>query len=278
MRFLVLAALIVATPAVAQSTTDDVDVGGNRVTVGIGPAVVPSYIGSNNSVVIPGVAVQGQLWGHSFGTAGTEFSVDAIRGDGKPGWKLEAGPSINLRLDRTALIRDAQVTALGKLKTAWEPGAWVGIQRTGVVTSPYDSISLSVAYQQDVSGAYGGGYWEPAVSYSTPLSHHDYVSLSADADYVGRKFGRYYYDISAAGSAKSGLAAYDLAGSSAGWKDWEVGVLGEHMLSGDLTHGLGLVGGVNYTRLLGRYAASPIVKDAGSPRQWAYTLGVAYTF
>lgn len=278
MRFLVLAALIAATPAAAQSTGDVVDVGGNRVTVGIGPAVVPSYIGSNDSVVIPAVAVQGQLWGYSFGTAGTEFSVDAIRGDGKPGWKLEAGPSINVRLDRTALIRDAQVKALGKLKTAWEPGAWIGIQRTGVVTSPYDTLSFSVAYQQDVSGAYGGGYIEPSVSYSTPLSHRDYVSLSADADHVGRRFGRYYYDISTAGSLKSGLAAYDQAGRSGGWKDWEVGAIGEHMLTGDLTHGLGLVGGVNYTRLLGRYAASPIVRDAGSPRQWAYTVGVAYTF
>lgn len=266
--------------AAARPASGDagIDLGKDRITIGIGPAIVPSYIGSDQEIVVPGIAAQGQVGGFAFSVQGTGLTIDLIRDDGKVGWKVQAGPAINVRLDRTTRVRDRQVAALGDLKTAWEPGLWFGIQRTGVVTSPYDTFSFSIGWQRDVAGAYRGGTWSPALSYGTPLSHRSYVSLTAGADHVGRRFGDYYYDVDQAGSAASGLAPYDDAGRRGGWKDWNLGILAERMLTGDLTHGLGLFGSVNYARLLGRYARSPIVADAGSRDQWSYTAGLAYTF
>lgn len=268
------AAIGVAVPAWAQ---DAPDLSANRVTVAVGAAVLPRYVGADQSILLPAVAIQGELAHHSFSTAGSSLSVDLVPDKAGTGWKLQAGPSMAVRLDRTSRVGDPQVSALGRLKTAWEPGAWVGIQRTGVVTSPYDSFSASLSWQRDVAGAYDGAFVSPSVSYGTPLSHHDYVSLSGGADHVGRRFGRYYYDIDAAGSAASSLPVY--AGADrAGWRDWNLSMLAMHTLRGDLTHGVGLFATGNFARLLGPYAASPIVADVGNPRQWGGAMGIAVTF
>jgi outer membrane protein len=267
--------------AVAQDlparAVDDTDLGKDRITIAVGPAITPRYIGSRDMTVIPGVAVQGQVAGYSFSTQGTSLSVDLIPDDGKPGWKLQVGPILNVRLDRTSRIGNRQVAALGDLKTAWEPGVWAGIQRTGVVTSPYDTLSANVTWQHDISGAYGGSVFSPAISYATPLSHKDYVSLSAGADHVGRRFGAYYYDVTAPQSLASGLRAYDGAGK-AGWKDWNLALLAAHTLRGTLTHGFGVFGTIGYSRLLGSYARSPIVADVGKADQWSGAVGFSLTF
>ena len=206
-------------PPAAPSATN-ADPGGNRVTIGVGPAFFPSYVGSNQISVVPGIAIEAQIAVLSFSTQGTSLSADLIPDHGTPGWKIQAGPMINVRLDRTSRIGNRQMAALGELKTAWEPGAWAGVQRTGVVTSPYDTLSASVGWSRDVAGAHDGAIVSPALSYATPLSHRDYVSLSGGADHVDRRFGRYYYDVGADGSRASGLPAYAGANRT-GWKGLE---------------------------------------------------------
>ncbi|RZK84417.1 MAG: MipA/OmpV family protein, partial [Methylobacterium sp.] len=126
-------------PAIAGSTaaTPSVDLGADRITIGLAAALVPGYSGSNNYTLVPGIAVQGQVSGIAFNTQGTSLYVDAIPGHGGVGWKVQLGPLANLRLDRHTLIGDAQVEALGKLNPAYELGVWGGVQRTGVVTSSY---------------------------------------------------------------------------------------------------------------------------------------------
>jgi outer membrane scaffolding protein for murein synthesis (MipA/OmpV family) len=281
---LAAAAVVLPTAAAAQdapapptAAAPPIDLGGDRITVGLAAALVPGYAGSDDYTLVPGIAVQGQVSDISFNTQGTSLYVDAIPGHGGVGWKVQLGPLANLRLDRHTLIGDDRVEALGKLKAAYELGVWGGVQRTGVVTSPYDTLSIGVSYQYDVGGAHRSYVATPSVSYSTPLSRHAYVSLSGGADYVGRGFGSYYYDIAAAGAAASGLAAYGGA-DRAGWKDWNLSMLAARSLTGDLTHGFALFATGGYQRILGRYARSPVVADVGSPDQWSGAVGVAYTF
>jgi outer membrane scaffolding protein for murein synthesis (MipA/OmpV family) len=264
-------------PAPPTAAATPVDLGADRITVGVAAAVTPGYTGSDDYSIVPGIAVQGQVSGISFETAGTALYVDAIRGHGGVGWKVQLGPLANLRLDRHTLIGDPQVEALGKLKPAYELGVWGGVQRTGVVTSPYDTLSIGVSWQGDVGDAHRSFLATPSVSYSTPLSRHAYVSLSGGADYVGRRFGDYYYDITPGGAAASGLAVYDGA-DRAGWKDWNLSLLAARSLTGDLTHGFTLFATGGYQRVLGRYARSPIVAEVGDPNQWSGAIGVAYTF
>lgn len=135
-KSLVSAALFVplsASPAGAQDQPpplnqpdrgDTFTLDGDRVIVGAGISVVPRYIGSHSSSVIPMAEVRGQVSGIAFSTDGTSLSVDAVpRKDGM-GWKFQAGPMLELRLDRNRFISGTPVEQLGKLKAAWEPGVW----------------------------------------------------------------------------------------------------------------------------------------------------------
>lgn len=266
--------------AMAQDVSgrpDDLKIGGDRISIGVGLASTPSYIGSDTSTITPTAAIQGQVSGVSFNTQGTALYVDAIPSSGKPGWKLELGPLAAVRLDRMGRLHDASVRALGKLDPAVELGGSVGIQRTGVITSPYDTLSLSLSYQHDVAGAHGSYIASPEIDYDTPLSEHAFVSFSASADYVGAGFGRYYYGVDQAGSLASGLAVYDGA-DKAGWKDWNLSTMAVHSISGNLLHGVGVFVTGGYQRLLGAYRRSPIVADVGSANQWSGAVGVEYTF
>ena len=275
-----LAGALVAEPGAAQDVSgrpDDLKIGGDRVSVGVGLAVAPSYIGSNDTVILPTAAIQGQVSGISFNTSGTALYVDLVPSKGKPGWKLEAGPLVALRLDRNAGMKDASVAALGTRKKAVELGGSIGLQRTGVVTSDYDTLSLSLSYSHDVAGAHRSYIVSPEIDYDTPLSERAFVSLSLSADYVGKRFGAYYYDIDAAGAAASGLRAYSGAARS-GWKDWNISMMAVRSLTGNLTHGFGIFAAGAYQRLRGAYRRSPIVSEAGTPNQWTGALGLEYTF
>lgn len=267
--------LAAAGPAAAQQAANRE----TAITVGVGVGVIPSYAGSNDARVIPGGFVRGKVAGFPIVTRGGTLYVDAIRDSGRAdGIDIGAGPLAGVRLERVETVGDERVEALGELNPAVELGGWVGVAKTGVVTSAYDRVAVRLAWRRDVANAYGGTMLTPAVEYATPLSTTTYVGLSLAADYVGKGFGRYYYDVSPAGAVASGLSVYDAAGRKAGFVRWNLGVMAGKSLSGDLRQGWSLLGGVGYGRMLGRYARSPVVSEAGSRDQWMGGMGLAYTF
>lgn len=250
----------------------------DTVTIGLGAAMTPSYEGSDNSVLNPGGVLRGKVSGFSFFTRGPQLYADVVRDDDGSGLDIGFGPIVGARFNRTGRIKDARVKALGELDTAIEVGGWAGIAKTGVITSAYDNLSLRVSYVTDVNGAHGSHIVTPAIEYGTPLSQTTYVGVSLSADYVGKGYGRYYYDVTLAGSQASGLGVYGAAGDKAGFAKLNLGLVGAQSLSGDLRKGWALFGLAGYGRILGRYADSPVVRDAGSRNQWLGGLGVAYTF
>jgi outer membrane protein len=260
----VLAFCLVAPFSSVASAQDDIRPAGDRVTFGVGAAFVPSYIGSNTGTIVPTAAVQGHVSGLAFSSQGTSLSVDLVPDNGKPGWKLQLGPVAMLRLDRNGMIKDKAVSALGKLDKAWEVGGWVGLQRTGVVTSPYDNLSASLSWQHDVGNAHGSSVVGPSLDYGTPLSKTSYASVSLSADRVGKGFGAYYYDVDAAGSTASGLPVYGGA-SKAGWKDWNTSLLAAHSLTGNLTHGLDIFATAGYAACSVPIAARPSCRSPEVP-------------
>ena len=261
------------TPAVARDEERR-----NELTIAVGAAVVPSYEGSNDYRLTSGGLVRGKVAGFPFFARGTNLHVDLIRDSDPDGWDIGFGPIASARFNRTGRIRDDRVKALGELDTAWEIGGWAGIAKTGVITSDYDNLSLRVAYVSDVGGAHKSYIVTPAVEYATPLSETTLFGITLSADYVGKGYGNYYYDISLAGSQASGLGVYAAAGDKAGFAKLNAGMVAAKSLSGDLRKGWAIFGLGGYGRLLGRYAESPIVKDAGDRDQWMGGLGMAYTF
>ena len=251
--------------------------GKNTITLGLGAAYLPDYQGSNDYQFTPAPAGLAYIDGHTITWIGNRLSVDLIGARGNPGRDCQAGPVGVVNLDRTAPSRidDPRVRALGKIGAAVELGGYVGIGKVGVVTSPYDRLSVALSYRHDVTGVHDSGIWQPSINYFTPLSTKAAAGLFATAEHAGAGYARRYYSITPGQSVASGLPIYD---ARSGWKNWTAGALGTYSLTGNLLQGWKLVGSVAYSRMLNDFGDSPIVSQAGSRSQWLGALGVAYTF
>lgn len=268
------ALLLCATSAAAQDDPALVE-DNNSLSIGAGVGMVPSYEGSDDYRIIPAAIVRGKISGHNFYTRGLQFYFDLIP-EG-PGEKLDLsiGPVAGIRLNRTSGTKDPQVRALGKLDTAYELGGFVGISKTGVITSDYDNLGFRVSYVKDVGGAHESHVITPSIEYGTPLSRKAYVGIGLSADFVGDGYARYYYSVSPAGALASGLTPYNADG---GFKSWSLSLVGTHAVTGDLLGGLSLFAVGSYTRLQNDFRESPIVSQVGSPNQWFGAIGLAYSF
>jgi outer membrane scaffolding protein for murein synthesis (MipA/OmpV family) len=276
---------LAAAPAIAQTApAAPADAGaaaaaasGDSITIGAGGAYIPDYEGSDHYVLraVPGAI--GSIHGFNFTLAANRATIDLIPNPPGPSWDIQAGPIGVVDFNRSSLksIDDPRVRALGKRGTALEVGGFVGIGKTGVITSDYDRLSISISYRKGVTGAHRAGILSPMINYFTPLSTKAAVGVYVSAERAERGYARAYYDVDAAQGVASGLPAYSTRG---GWKNWTVGALGTVAITGDLLHGFKLVGGGTYSRMLGDFARSPIVSVAGDRGQWQAVLGLAYTF
>lgn len=262
-----------AAPVPDASSTPDTD--GDSIQIGAGVGYMPSYEGSDDYVpsVVPGI--RGRVSGINFTLRGNRFSADLIPTKGGPGWDLQLGPVAQLNFNRHSNIRDAQVKKLGKLPIVVEVGGFAGIGKQGVLTSDYDKLNLTVSYVHDLGSVHGSYVITPGIDYGTPLSRKAFLGVNLSADYMGNGYSQTYFGVTPAGALASGLPAFN---GRKGWKDWTVGTYGLIALTGDLTHGLGILASGSYRRLTDDAALSPVTRIAGSRDQWVGILGIGYTF
>lgn len=285
-RLLILAALTcaVATPSFAQNTAAATPPDtappekqfGDTITVGAAVVSIPDYEGSDDSRITGAPGAIGSYKGFGFVLAGNRLSVDLIPDRGSD-IDIQAGPIGVVNFNRSSLtsIDDPRIRALGKVDTAIELGGYVGIGKTGIITSPYDKLSVSLSYRHDVAGAHDSGIWQPSINYLTPLSRKAAVALFASAEHADSGYADTYFTVTPGQAAASGLPAYRARG---GWKNYTLGGLATYSLTGDLLHGLKVVAGGTYGRLLNDFGDSPVVSIAGSRSQWLGAVGLAYTF
>ena len=244
---------------------------GDRVTIGFGLGAAPDYEGSNDYRLQPGGILQGKVSGIEFQMRGLNLYTDFVP-DPKGGkTRLVLGPVVQVRLDRTGDISDPRVAALGDRKTAVELGVTAGIGKRGVLIPPA-SLNFDVTYLHDVAGAHRSYVLTPALSLSSPTSRRSFARLGVSADFVGQGYARTYFDVAPGGS----LPAYATRGG--GLKSISSSLLYTHDLGGDPRKGWALFALGSYKRLLGQFADSPVVRDAGSAGQAFAVAGVAYGF
>lgn len=283
-RRTVMVALLTASPSplMAQDTVapppparvDADDLTRNTLTIGGGVGYVPSYEGSDDYIIVPAAAIRGRYNGFNFATRGLEVSVDLIRGTSD--WDFQLGPAISLTLNRTGRIVDPQVRQLGKRGVAVQVGGFVGLSKSGIITSEYDSLGVRVEYARDVTSVHDSYLLTPSITYATPLSRRAYVAITGTASIAGDGYARTYFAINPAESAASGLAVF--ANPRGGVKSYGGSLLGNYALTGDLLHGLGIFATGSYSKLQGDFARSPVTSQVGTPDQWYGAVGLGYTF
>ncbi|MEP0449124.1 MAG: MipA/OmpV family protein [Parasphingorhabdus sp.] len=248
---------------------------GDYLTAGIGVAVGSSYEGSDNYTISPLPVVIGSFAGVDFQPRGPGIAFDFI--PDQKGAKVDfvLGPVVRARFDRQNSIKDPVVNSLGKLDFALELGPFAGVQVNRVL-HPYDSLTAQVDVRWDVAGAHDGMVVFPSLTYFTPLSRGVITSLAISAEYVDDNYADYYFSISPAGSAASGLPTFT---ATSGWKNAGVTMLTAVDLDGDATNGgFGLIFLGGYSRILGDPKRSPVTSIRGSANQWFGAVGVGYTF
>jgi outer membrane scaffolding protein for murein synthesis (MipA/OmpV family) len=247
----------------------------NRLTVAAGPAITNDYEGSDHFKITPAAGAIAMLHGHSIAWRGTSIGIDLVPEYRNQSFKFIVAPFVNLNPDRTRTPHDPVVALIPKRKLAVEGGAVVGIARTGILTSRFDSLTVQVAVSHDLGSVHRSFVVTPSVAYITPLSKAVLVAASASVDIVGAGYARYYFGIDSNASRASGLPLYRPGG---GLKSANFGLLGAVSLRGDLRKGFAVGVKLSYERLLDQFASSPLVALRGNPNQFSAAMGLAYTF
>lgn len=273
-------AILAASPALAQDAPASAPppspeelTNRDTFTLGLGAGMTADYEGSNDYRFIPALAVRGRTKGISFSTRGLYLYVDAVPASSS-NVQFNAGPILGVRLNRTRKIKDDVVDLLPEKKTAVEAGGFVGFTVKGV-TNPYGTLSGRLDVLHDFASAHKSTIISPNIEFATPLSMTTYISASAGMDFVSNRFADYYFSINPAESLITGLPVYNADG---GMKNWKLGLLLNQSITGNLLHGMSAFGTVQYSRLVGDFADSPIVDDRGSANQWLLAAGLAYTW
>ena len=278
----IAAGSLIPAGASAQVSDEPIDMSdtafsGDYLSVGVGVAVNPSYLGSDDYVLTPVPIVQGSLGGVGISPRGGGLALDFIPdGDGKVSFDL--GVAARLRANRSIQIEDEVVASLGKLGRAIEVGPSVGVTVNKVLHG-YDSLTFSADGGWDINGAHKGFVLSPSVTYFTPLSRGMVASLSLSTEYADAKFHDYYFAVSPEQSALTGGELPVFQPSGGGFTRAGATLLTGIDLDGDITNGgfaLIVVGG--YSRVLGDAADTPFTSVRGSRDQFFGAFGVGYTF
>ncbi|MGB7372584.1 MipA/OmpV family protein [Pontixanthobacter sp.] len=261
-------------PAGAGAGPPDTVFDDTWLNIGFGAAYSPSYAGSDDYIINPLPVVQGSIGGVDIAPRPAGLALDFVK-DTESGPQIAFGPVFRIRNDRANRIKDPVVELAGELDTAVELGASGAVSISGL-TNPFDSLSIGADVRWDVAGAHGGMTIDPSITFSTPVNRGTLVSLSLGATYVSDDFAEYYFSVSPAQAAASGLPQFNAQGG--------ITSLSATTLVGVDLDGNALNGGLNavliggYSRLQGDAAETPFTSIRGSRDQFFVGAGLGYAF
>lgn len=247
-------------------------------TVGIGAGLVPSYSGSDDYVAFPLPLIVGRVSGVGISPNGPGFNLDLLSQSparGPADTSFSFGPSFRFRNDRANRIEDPVVELASELDVAIEVGVNGGVSFPGVLTRG-DRLGLSTQVRWDILGTHDGMLIEPGVNYFTPLGRGAALQLGINASFVDDDFADYYYTVTPADAAATGLPQFTADGGLN-----SLGTLAILTLDVDgnlLNGGFNLYGVAGYSRLVGDAADTPFTSLRGSASQFIGGIGVGYTF
>jgi outer membrane scaffolding protein for murein synthesis (MipA/OmpV family) len=152
---------------------------------------------------------------------------------------------------------------LGDVDTSIMVGGFFGLE--------YNNWSASVEAMGDVAGGNEGVIVRLNGGYKIPISDMWNVSLGAFTTWADDDYMEAYFEIDLVDSARSGLRTFS---ADSGIKDVGFSVSGSYK---PWEH-WGFMGIVNYTRLFGDAADSPVTDDAGNPNQFWGGILVVYNW
>jgi MipA family protein len=229
------------------------------ITLGVEGRVLPSYRGSDNMVLrpVPLIDIRRAGTARTFSSARDGISLGLLDTG-----RFRLGPTAKLQMPR--LERDdAALTGLGDVKWALEVGAFADFWAT-------NWLRTRVEIRQGFGG-HRGVVGELSADVVVPVSQQLTLSAGPRVTFVTAKANDPYFSITAAQSLASGLPVYSASG---GTQSYGLGGLARYEWSPQwATHFF-----VEYERLTGSAADSPLVALRGRANQVQMGVGATYSF
>jgi len=235
---------------------------------GLGAAIAPRFIGSDNYVANPLPLITWVKNGRTLRNNGFGFEYDVTQGS-----TFDFGPILRIDTGRDDLnsANDPVIEALGKISLTAELGGFVATTRPLITSRKGPPIlwTARASIVQAVSG-HEGFIIEGAVGIVRP-SRKWITSVTATTSFASGSYQDAYFSVTGAQSIASGLATFD---ADAGLRDIGVGAFVRYNINSKWSFNTI----ASFRRLVGDAADSPIVTERGSANQGFLGLNVSYTW
>ncbi len=178
-----------------------------RFKVGLGLAVVPDYVGSNNYTLAPLPKLQAAKGFYQVDVTGNRLTSNVV-----PLANWQFGPSAQYISNNRCSSDDNRVNNMHCLHSALMVGGRLGYAFT--VPSFIESARIVPQFEVlgDVSGANDGLTFEPRVVVVQPLNPEWTVTAVPSLLFGSESYENYYFGVTARQSRQSGLRQYDADG------------------------------------------------------------------
>jgi outer membrane scaffolding protein for murein synthesis (MipA/OmpV family) len=239
-----------------------------NVRLGLGPVISPDYEGSDDYDIDPVPAVS-LRYGNFLEVDNNEVKLTAfnrlLRADANMGGgsSLRAGPLIRIDFGRDQ-SDSPDLAGMGDVNVALELGAFVSYQLPG-------GTRLRLRARHDVIDGHGGMLAIADVIQPFIRTAQFVLGGIVQATWASGPYMRSYFGVTPGQALASG---YPVFTPGSGFKDINAGLNANYRIADRWS----LVANINYKRLIGSAADSPIVRLAGSPNQMNYSAFVVYAF
>jgi MipA family protein len=261
---MVLVAILVSVGLETKVLAQDVDVaavdtvGGKENVVGLGLGFAPDYEGSDDMKAVPLVHARLNFAnGMNLGLFGNTLRLNMA-----PEQNFNFGPMLRYRGERDK-VENNRVDRMKSVDAALEVGAFLNYT--------FDNWFFLAAVAADVADAHDGYVVDIGAGYRQPIDNQTVVTFFAKTSYASENYMETYFGVDGSDAARSGLKVYD---ADAELKDVALGGLLQYKINDRW----GILGLLQYTKLLGDAADSPLVDDVGSDNQVVIGLMGNYRF
>jgi outer membrane scaffolding protein for murein synthesis (MipA/OmpV family) len=235
--------------------------------LGLGITYRPDYEGSENYEA--GIApfarynTESGRYVSMGGTAGSERAARLKMNILTRETAWEVGPVVQYRFKRDGDIENNKVAHMQTVPKETEAGGFIGWRA--------DGLSLSLTGVYDISGESDGTLFYFNGRYRVPVNDSFEMAVGAHTTWASDDYMETYFGVSAPDAVNSGLPRYS---ADSGLKDAGVSLTGHYKF----TKTWGVLGNLNYTRMLNDAEDSPLVGNVGDENQYTAVLAVTYNF
>ena len=252
-----------------QNAVDLLPEGVNNVRLGLGPVMGTDYEGSDHYKIDP-VPVVSLRYRNLIEVDNNELKLIALNrlvsANTSMGGStsLRAGPLISINFGRGE-GDNHDLRGMGNVGTSLELGAFVSYYFSD------NKSRVRLRGRQDVIGGHSGAMVTADFIQSFIRTEKYVLGGSVSSTWVSGPYMRSYFGVSPTQAAASG---YPVFNPGAGFKDVAFGLNGNYTIAPQWS----LVAAVDYKRLIGSAADSPIVRLVGSPNQMSFSTFIVYSF